>query len=67
MRISFILLFLLPAFLSQAQTVRQKDQYGEKLYYYDGNTIREKDQYGEKLFWFDYVPDRWVIVCVIKI
>ena len=28
--------------------------------------IYRKDQYGEN-FWFESIPDKWVIVCIIKI
>ena len=40
-----------------------KDQWGEKLYYFDGNTIRLKDQWGDKLYYLDgntlRLRDQW--------
>jgi uncharacterized protein YxjI len=47
------ILSLLITQLSSAQTIRIKDEYGEKAYYVDGNFLRNKDQYGEKLFYYD--------------
>ena len=47
--------------------MREKDQYGEKLYFVDGNTIRRKDEYGEKLYWFESFPERWILACIIKL
>ena len=44
-------------------TVRQKDKWGDKLYYVDGRTLRQKDQWGTKLFYFDgttiRLKDQW--------
>ena len=42
------LLFILTLFITQlsfAQTLRVKDEYGEKAYYLDGNFLRNNDQY----------------------
>ena len=49
-----------------AQTVRSKDSYGEKIAYIDGNTLRAKDSYGNKLFYIDGNPEKWVIICLIR-
>ena len=49
-----------------AQTVRSKDSYGEKLYYLDGQTLRYKDSYGEKVYYFEGIPEKWVIICLIR-
>lgn len=53
----FLFLILMGMFLhsiTMAQTtIRQKDQWGTKLYYVDGQTLKQKDQWGEKLAYFD--------------
>ena len=63
-KIFFIILLLALAIPIIAQTtVRQKDQWGTKLYYIDKQTIRQKDQWGEKLVYFDgktvRLKDQW--------
>ncbi len=55
-KIFFILLLLALTIPIIAQTtVRQKDQWGAKLYYIDNQTIRQKDQWGEKLVCFSCI------------
>ncbi len=48
------------------QTIRTKDKYGDKLYYIDGQTIRTKDKYGDKIYYFEGIPEKWVIICLIR-
>jgi hypothetical protein len=43
-----------------------KDAYGEKLYFIDGQTLRYKDAYGSKVYYFEGIPEKWVIVCLIR-
>ena len=48
-------------------TLRAKDAYGEKLYFVDNQTIRYKDAYGDKLYYFEGIPEKWVIICLIRL
>ena len=49
-----------------AQSVKQKDKYGEALYYLDGQTLKYKDKYGAAAYYFEGIPEKWVIVCLIR-
>ena len=53
-------------FYLDGQTIRSKDAYGEKLYYIDGQTLKYKDAYGSKVYYFEGIPEKWVIVCLIR-
>ncbi|GAB4299814.1 MAG: hypothetical protein Kow0068_23250 [Marinilabiliales bacterium] len=52
--------------LVDAQTVRVRNEYGDKFVYIDGNTLRSIDKYGDKVFYFEGISEKWVIVCLIR-
>ena len=53
-------------FYFDGKTIRAKDAYGDKLYYLDCSTLRRSNQYGSKEYYFEGIPEKWVIVCLIK-
>ena len=32
----------------------------------DAQTVRSKDSYGEKVYYFEGIPEKWVIICLIR-
>lgn len=44
----------------------KKDKYGEKLYFLDGQVLRFKDKYGAATYYFEGIPEKWIIVCLIR-
>lgn len=61
-----LLLFICSLMLVDAQTVRVRNEYGDKFVYIDGNTLRSIDKYGDKVFYFEGISEKWVIVCLIR-
>lgn len=49
-----------------AQAVKIKDAYGNKVVYINGNTLRVIDAYVSKVYYFEGIPEKWVIVCLIR-
>ena len=53
-------------FYFDGQTIRNKDRYGEALYFVDGQNLKYKDRYGKTAYYFEGIPEKWVIVCLIR-
>jgi 3-keto-L-gulonate-6-phosphate decarboxylase len=49
-----------------AQSVKQKDKYGSSIVYVDGSILKSKDKYGAAAYYFEGIPEKWVIVCLIR-
>jgi hypothetical protein len=63
--ICFIITFVVVGTLN-AQSVKQKDKYGSSIVYVDGATLKSKDKYGAAAYFFEGIPEKWVIVCLIR-
>ncbi len=59
------LLFIMTASEISAQTIRQKDRWGESLYYLDGNVLKIKNRWGAPVYYFEGIPEKWVIASII--
>lgn len=59
------LLFTMAASEISAQTIRQKDRWGEPLYYLDGNVLKIKDRWGAPVYYFEGIPEKWVIASIV--
>lgn len=55
--------FCILGFTLSAQTIYQKDKWGEKLFYIEGNVLKIKDKWGKPIYYFDgqsiRIKDKW--------
>lgn len=64
----FLVLFLLLIMAASeitAQAIRQKDRWGQPLYYLDSNVLKIKDQWGVPVYYFEGIPEKWIIACIV--